>query len=315
VAEQNRTGTDWEDIRVFLALARHGSLSAAARILSINHATVARRIHSLEATLGEKLVDRRPDGYVLTPAGVRTMTAAGDMEAAATTLGRGGLDGTPKGLVRVNAPPALTQGFLLSRLAELPARYPGLELDMATGIRSVSLERRETDIAVRIGRPQDSDLIARQVGTISYGFYATPALCQRLAGGEKPVFVGFDESNSDLPEAVWLSRQFPRAHFSFRANNQVGQAIAAKADAGVALLPHYIGRSEPALRACPLRPVPLTREVWLLKRRQDRKDMAIRTVVEHITQVFAKDRDLFDPPPDIAHKPGRRATPRGRKVR
>src|SRR6478752_3122939 len=92
---QNRPGTDWEDLRVFLALARHGSLSGAARALSINHATVARRIRALEATLGEKLVDRRPDGYVLTPAGTRTVAAASDMEAAATTLGRGGQDDAP----------------------------------------------------------------------------------------------------------------------------------------------------------------------------------------------------------------------------
>lgn len=212
------------------------------------------------------------------------------------TLGRGGSDDTPKGLVRVNAPPALTQGFLLARLAQLPAQYPGLALDVATDLRSVSLERREADIAVRIGRPQDSDLLARQLGTIGYGFYATPAMCQRLAGGTEPVFVGFDESNSDLPEAVWLARQFPRARVSFRANNQVGQATAAKANAGIALLPHYIGRTESALQACLIQPVPPSREVWLLKRRKDRKDLAIRTVSEFITQAFAKERDLFDLP-------------------
>ena len=293
---QNRPGTDWEDLRVFLALARHGSLSAAARVLSINHATVARRIRTLEATLGEKLVERRPDGYALTPAGTRTMAAAGEMEAAATTLGRGGLDDTPKGLVRVNAPPGLAHGFLFARLAEMPSRYPGLELDVATKIRSVSLERYETDIAVRIGRLQDSELIARQLGTIGYGFYATPVLCRRVASGKEPVFVGFDESNSDLPEAVWLARQFPRAQMAFRADNQFAQALAARAGAGVALLPHYIGRREKGLNPCPLQPVSLTREVWLLKRRQDRKNLAISTVADHITQAFAKNRDLFDAP-------------------
>ena len=299
---QNRTGTDWEDLRVFLALARHGSLSAAARALAVNHATVARRIRTLEATLGEKLVDRRPDGYVLTPAGTRTMAAAGEMEAAATTLGRGGQDDAPKGLVRVNAPPGLTQGFLLARLAQLPARYPGLELDLATDIRSVSLERHETDIAVRIGRIQDSELIARPLATIGYGFYATPAICRQVANGKEPVFVGFDESNSDLAEAVWLARQFPRARVAFRANNQVAQALAARSDAGIALLPHYIGRTEKGLRPCPLQPVPLTREVWLLKRRQDRRNLAISTVADHITQAFAKDSALFQAPPGTGRK-------------
>jgi len=70
---------DWEDMRVFLALGRHGSLSAAARALSVNHATIARRIQSLEDRLGDKLVDRRPDGYALTPAGRLALAAASEM--------------------------------------------------------------------------------------------------------------------------------------------------------------------------------------------------------------------------------------------
>src|ERR1700722_15974689 len=86
IADQNRTAVDWEDIRVFTALARHGSLSAAARALSITHATVARRISSLEEALGSKLVERRPDGYVLTSAGNRVLKAASDMETAAARL-------------------------------------------------------------------------------------------------------------------------------------------------------------------------------------------------------------------------------------
>ncbi|NIF66880.1 LysR family transcriptional regulator, partial [Burkholderia sp. Cy-647] len=89
MADQIRTTPDWEDIRVFVALARHGSLSAAARALSVSHATISRRIQSLEQALGERLVERRPDGYVLTPAGTRTLGSASEMEAAAAQLGRG----------------------------------------------------------------------------------------------------------------------------------------------------------------------------------------------------------------------------------
>ena len=93
MAEKKRTEPDWQDIRVFLALGRHRSLSAAARTLSVNHATIARRIRSLEATLGEKLVERRPDGYVLTAAGTQALAVASDMETAVQTLVRGGTDG------------------------------------------------------------------------------------------------------------------------------------------------------------------------------------------------------------------------------
>jgi molybdate transport repressor ModE-like protein len=294
MAEKKRTEPDWQDIRVFLALARHGSLSAAARTLSVNHATIARRIRSLETTLGEKLVERRPEGYILTLAGTQALAAASDMETAVQTLGRGSSDGSPKGLVRVNAPPALAQGFLIERLAHLPIRFPGLDIDVATDLRSVSLERRETDIAIRLGRPQDGDLLAKLMLPMAFGFYGTPAACQRVEQGGEPLFIGFDEINAYLPEASWLARQFPHGRLVFRANNQVAQATAARSGAGLALLPHYIGRMDPALRLCSLDPVPPPREIWLLTRRLDRKDLPIRTVSDFIARKFTDERPLFD---------------------
>ena len=90
VADEKRTEVDWQDLRIFLALGRHGSLSAAARALGVNHATIARRLHSLEDSLGEKLVERRPEGFALTLAGTHTLAVAGDMDSASHTLGRAG---------------------------------------------------------------------------------------------------------------------------------------------------------------------------------------------------------------------------------
>ncbi|MCC8394291.1 LysR family transcriptional regulator [Paraburkholderia sp. MMS20-SJTR3] len=293
MAEKKRTEADWEDIRVFLALARHGSLSAAARTLSVNHATISRRIRSLEASLGDKLVERRPEGYVLTPAGTRTLSAAREMEKAVQTLGRGELDGAPKGLVRINASPALSQGFLISRLAKLPLLYPGIDIDLATDLRSISLDRHEADIAIRLDPPPVADLIAKRLGSMAYGFYGVPAICQRVEDGEAPVFVGFDETNADIPDARWLTREYPHARVAFRANNQIAQASAARSGVGLALLPHYIGRKEPDLRLCQITPVPPPREIWLLIREQDRNDLPVRTVVEHLMRAFADEERLF----------------------
>jgi molybdate transport repressor ModE-like protein len=302
VAERFCTKPDWEDVRFFVALVRHGSLSAAARALLVNHATVARRIRSLEASLGEKLVDRRPGGYILTPAGTRALSLASDMEAAADKFGRTKSKFTPQGLIRINAPPGLARGFLLARLAKLPAQYPGLALDIATNLRSVSLERHETDIAVRIGKLQDSNLITRRLVSLSYGFYASPTVCKRLASGEEPRFIGFDERNSDIPEAVWLTRQFPDAPLAFRASDFVEQAVAARAGAGIALLPHYIAHSEPGLHICKLSPTPSSRDVWLLKRRQDRNDSGIQLVADYIARIFTEDRNLFVAPANVGRK-------------
>lgn len=138
MTDQKRTALDWQDVRIFLALAHQGSLSAAARMLSVNHATIARRLHSLEESLREKLVERRPDGYALTLAGTHALHAASDMEQAAQILSRGMQDGTPSGLVRISASPGLTGGFLISRLPALTTRYPKLDIDLSPALLSIS---------------------------------------------------------------------------------------------------------------------------------------------------------------------------------
>jgi molybdate transport repressor ModE-like protein len=294
MADQNRTAPDWEDIRVFISLARHGSLSAAARALSVNHATVSRRISSLERTLGKKLVERRPGGYVLTQAGTHVLAAANDMETAAAMLSRGGAAHEPRGLVRINATPGMAQGFLVDRLARLAAQHPGLDVEVSTDLRSISLERREADVALRFGRPQDGDLIARRLVKFGYGFYASAQWHRRICEGAAPVFVGFDEANADIPDAAWLARAFPRARIAFRADNQVAQAAAAKAGAGVALLPHFIGRADDSLVSCSFKRVPPTRELWLVTRRLDRKNPSIGAAVDFLTEVFVEERELFE---------------------
>jgi molybdate transport repressor ModE-like protein len=295
MADRLRTALLWEDVPVFLALARHGSLSAAARALSVNHATIARRIASLEHGLGEKLVERRPGGYMLTAAGNRALAAASEMETAAANLIRNDDPGTgPRGLVRVNTTTSLAQGFLVAQLGKLTAQHAGLDIEVATDIRLVSLERREADIAVRLGRPRDGDVIAKRLATFGFGFYAAPQWQRRLQKGAAPVFVGFDEANGFLPEAAWLARRFARARVALRTSNQIAQAAAAKAGAGVALLPHFIGRGEARLQRCTLGPEPPARELWSVTRRQDARDLSIRLVVDFLAQVFRDQRALFE---------------------
>lgn len=291
---QNRTAFDWEDARVFVALARHGSLSAAARSLGISHVTVSRRVAALEQAVGERLAERRPDGYVLTPAGTRVLSAANDMESAAAALVRGGAEGRPAGLVRINAPPTISQGFLVARLAALTVTQPGLDIEVATDVRNVSLERREADIALRLARPQDGDVIARPLVSLGFGFYSTQARCRSIADGDDPVFIGFDEINAHLPEAAWLAQSFPRARVAIRTNNHLAQAIAAREGGGVALIPHFVGRADPLLHPCPLQPSPPSRDLWMVTRRQDRKDMTIRTVADFIADLFTHERRRFE---------------------
>jgi DNA-binding transcriptional LysR family regulator len=293
MSDQDYADLDWGDIRVFLALARHGTLSAAARAISVNHTTIARRVRALEAKMGEKLVERRPDGFVLTSAGTRMLEPANDMEVAASRMRRIGAEDSPKGLVRVNGPPSLTQAFLVPRLAKLSVHNPGLDVDAATDFRNISLERREADIALRFGRPLDGDVIAKQLPPIGFGFYATPAVRRAIDGGAQPVFVAFDEANSHVPEALWLARQFPRARVSFRGSSGIAQATAAASGAGIALVPHFIGNMHRELGLCRLEHDPPARPLWLITRRQDRKSPEIAAVSGYLVKAFTEERSYF----------------------
>ena len=287
-----RTSADWEDIRFFIALARHGSLSATARALAVNHATVARRVASLEASLGEALVERRPDGYVLTAAGQRVLATAAGMEEAAAALNRGANGEAIRGLVRINTTPGLMQGFLASRMATLTDQHPGLDVEITTDVRPVSLERREADIALRLGRPQDGAVIVRPLAALGFACYASAAWIKNLEAGGVPVFVGFDEAYAHLPEALWLARHLPQARLALRTSNQFAQGTAVAAGAGVALLPHFIGR-QLGLATFPLMPLPPPRELCLVTRRESLQHLPTRTVIDHLEQLFAREQALF----------------------
>jgi len=293
--ERKRTTTlDWEDIRYFVALARHGSLSATSRALRVNHATVSRRVTSLEAKLGRSLFDRRADGYALTKEGKAVLDEAQAMDEAALSVLRRLDAGTElSGLVRLTAARLLAEGFVIDRLGALHERYPALDIEMLTEARVVSLARRQADIALRLGSPKDSDLVGRRAARIAFGLYASPGYRDTLKAGQPPDMIGFDEESDFIFEAGWLARQFPRARFAFRSNSQTSQAAAARAGYGVALLPRYLAAKDSGLvKVLPGQLLP-ERDVWLLVRRELSKVPRIRAVADYLFAAFARERRLL----------------------
>jgi DNA-binding transcriptional LysR family regulator len=285
---------DWEDVRYFVALARHGSLSATARALRVNHATVARRVTSLETVLGRALFDRRADGYALTTEGKAVLDEADVMDGAALSVLRR-LDASTElsGLVRVTTARVLADGFLVDRLGELHQRYPTLDVELITEARVMSLSKREADIAVRLGRPKDSDLIARRAAKVVFGYYASPAYRDKLEAGGQTLYIGYDEDSDFVAEAAWSVRQFHDKRFAFRSNSQMSQAAAARAGYGVALLPRYLAAKDPGLVPISLGELPPERDVWLLVRPDLAKVPRVRAVADYLINVFQHERPLL----------------------
>ena len=294
MADRFRTALDWGDIRVFATLARHGSLSATARALGVNHATVARRLDGLEQALGSKLFERRSKGYQLTTAGRRVLEPAAAMENAAGALGRLGPEPSLAGLVRITATPSLAETFLIPRLRALHKMHPALDFEILAERQQASLPRHQSDIALRLGRPERGDILARRVARIGYGFYGTREWRDRLKGGSALLFIGFDEAGARFPEAQWMARRFRNARLVVRANYQTGQIAAACAGFGIALLPHFFAASEPTLVEMRLPEVPPARELWLLTRRDVRNRPQLRAVADFLADMFRSQSSLFE---------------------
>jgi DNA-binding transcriptional LysR family regulator len=256
---------------------------------------VARRVASLEALLGRTLFDRRADGCALTADGKAVLDEARAMDEAALSVLRR-LDATTElnGVVRLAAGRVLAERFLIDRLRGFHERYPAIDLEVVGGSRIVSLARREADIALRYGSPEDSELIARRVAKIAFGLYVSPAYRDKMNAGATPAFIGFDEESDFVAEAAWLARQCGDRRFSFRTNSQTTQAAAARAGFGVALLPRYVAADDPDLVEVSLAERLPERDVWLLIRRDLRKVPRVRAVADHLIDMFRRERRLME---------------------
>ncbi|MCV3208619.1 LysR family transcriptional regulator [Mesorhizobium sp. YC-39] len=271
---------DWEDLRHFHALSRLGTLSAAARELGVEHATVARRVAHLEDKIGTKLVDRRGRRLSLTAKGQQIASIATRISEDALTIERAALnaDNRHTGTVRVSAPPAFATAVLAERLVRLRQRHPGISVVVIGETRYASLGRREADIAVRMTRPEQGDLTATKIGEISFGLYADPAYLAATRETDWS-FVGYEEVLASSPQERKLAEIAGGRSVAIRASTLEFQLVAVKAGGGVALLPDFIAAHQNLTRL-PLPDEPLTRELWLVVHTDIKDVPLIRAVMD-----------------------------------
>ena len=229
---------NWDDTRVFLALARAGTLSGAAVTLGGGAATVSRRIDRLEQALGVPLFLRHQSGYRLTDQGEALLPRAEAAEQAMQGLrAEAGTQEEVTGLVRLASFESLVAPVIVPALVPVLARHPGLDVEIQFNTATVNLHRRDADLALRMVRPEHGHLVVRQVGVLGIGLYGPP-------GGARPErFVTWPDLG-----AVQMQVDWARAFGAGRAprlavNTLAGQVEAVARGVGVAVLPHLLARA------------------------------------------------------------------------
>jgi DNA-binding transcriptional LysR family regulator len=290
---------DWDDLRVFLTLAREGKLTNVAKQLDVSHPTVARRVKALEAAIGTRLFDRLPDRFVLTPAGEELLADAQAMERAAESIHRrspGLTADTAHGTVRLSADEAMT-GFLASHLPRLRRNLQCVEFELVASHMLANLSRREADLLIRDQVPDLASLLTRRLGRVAYAVYAAATLGPVGTAREdlrRMSWVGFDDDHNYMPGQSWMQELLAGARPAIRVNNWLVLRDAVRAGAGVAVLPCYLGDENPGLR----RIGPVLEEVapdqWLLVHRDLRTLPRVRAVIDALVALFQEERATLE---------------------
>jgi len=286
------TGLDWDDIRYFVELARQDKLSATARVLGVEHSTVARRIGMLETRLGVRLFDRLPKHWALTAEGETLLAQARRVEDEALAFARAGAGATTlRGTVRLSAPPAFASTFLVPRLGSLRTRWPGIALEIIGEIRQADLYRREADLALRMARPEQAGLAARPLAQTGYGLYAAPDWFDRPE--REWEFIGYGEAMKDTPQQQWLDKFSAGRPYAFWTNDAIALLSACRAGLGVAVMPHFLGRGDPRLTLHPDYTQVLSRPLWLAVHPDVRRSPRVTAVAELLAAMLQENATLL----------------------
>lgn len=292
---------DWDDLRFFLAVARSGRLTAAARRLGADHATVSRRITSLEESLKAKLFERRPQGYALTGHGEQLLAKAESMETEALAIQSeiGGADMALSGTVRIGAPDGFGSTFLASRFAALAKVYPGLELQLIAMPRLLSLSKREADVAITLAPPKEGKVVARKLCDYRLGLYASQDYLDAMPKitAAEDLFahrvVGYIDDLIFTPELDYLDEVAKGLRAQIQSSSVLAQMNAVAAGAGIGVIHHFMAVDEPRLVPVLPESVSITRSFWLLVH-ADLKDVArVRAVVDFIVRESKANRALL----------------------
>jgi DNA-binding transcriptional LysR family regulator len=291
------TGDLTADLATLLAIAREGTLAGAARRLRVNHSTVFRRLGAIEARLGARLFERQGGSYVTTAAGEDLLRTAERVEAEVEALERrlSGQDLRLTGSLRLTAPDDLAEVLVMPLLAEFRRRYPEITLELALDNRMLNLTRREADVALRPTRQPPETLAGRRVAALATAVYANVGQpLPKDPGGPEVRWVAWEEGAGPPLVARWLAANVDRHAIAYRSNSMFNQASAARNGLGLAVLPCFLGDSDPRLQRVTPPLEDLATELWLLTHPDLQRTTRIRVLLDLLYESLRRQRPLLE---------------------
>jgi DNA-binding transcriptional LysR family regulator len=278
---------NWEDLRIFLAVANAGTISGAARQLSVDQATVSRRLATLEGVLGGRLIERLPREARLTTLGRTVLVEVETMEQRALAIQRTALSATSETQTRItiSAPPILARHLLAPHINILSQRLARVQLTVFSESHFVSLAKVEADLALRLS-PGDRDTdIVKKIGEMPFALYATADYPVRM--DEKNwEFVGYTERQTNFEHKEWLYRTISGRRVACEVMDLSNQYEAACSGIGVAGLPCFLADTDPRLIRLTTRQPMLTLGIWLAIHPDRRNDALVRRTILAVTKLI-----------------------------
>ena len=280
------TMIDWDDIRYFLAVARGGSVRAAAERLGVNHSTVLRRIAQLEERLGAHMFERLPSGYRLKAAGEEVLEFADQMEASSHQLETlvFGRDQSVRGLLRLTLAPTLATHLLMPDFTDFARLHPDIEMEILSSGELANLTNREADVAIRVVYDRKTlplNLHGLKGPELFGGVYMSRDRLAAWRAGAPDRMRWIVISSDGIPD--W-ARDVGATGIPFRTTDGEAQIVAVRQGLGMTTLPCFVGDADPLLVRAPGADLHMYGTLWLLTQGETRKTKRVRLFTEFVSR-------------------------------
>lgn len=288
---------DWDDLRLFLAATRAGTLAGAAGRLGVDAATVGRRLARLETALRSTLFVRSPAGIQLTAAGSRLMAAAMEAEAAMEAVSRAAEPNIVGGTVRISAAEGFGAAILAPALPALHAGYPGLRIELAAQSSFLSPSKREVDIAVTLAQPKSARVAHEPLTDYQLGLYACPAYLAARGAPQSTqelqthVIVGYVDDLLYAEELRYLEEVAPNLRPALSSSSIRAQVEIIAHGGGIGVLPCFMARGLKRV----LGEVRIMRRLWLSTHKDVVENARTKVVHRWLRELVAAQQSLLNP--------------------